>query len=110
MATAALGFAARKLGGHALRQTQETVVSRLSPAIEMGQRQLVPRFIHTEAAAANSHWWGRERARPEADPKDEGGAVRRDGGGGRDVRERQGRRVPDEQAAAPRAHRPRLQA
>lgn len=48
MAAAALGFAARKIGGHALRQTQETVVSRLSPAVELGQRQLVPRFIHTE--------------------------------------------------------------
>ncbi|KAM3347849.1 hypothetical protein ACQJBY_021642 [Aegilops geniculata] len=48
MAAAALGFAARKLGGHVLRQTQEMVVSRLSLAVELGQRQLVPRFIHTE--------------------------------------------------------------
>ncbi|KAF7073171.1 hypothetical protein CFC21_078205 [Triticum aestivum] len=60
MAAAALGFAARKIGGHALRQTQETVVSRLSPAVELGQRQLVPRFIHTEQ---QTHSRGGEKER-----------------------------------------------
>ncbi|XP_044451154.1 uncharacterized protein [Triticum aestivum] len=41
MAAAALGLAARRLGGGALRQTQTRVV-------ELGQRRLLPRSIHTE--------------------------------------------------------------